>query len=153
MPKEKLPLPFTISFFVKDAPKAISTTFHLPKPPTDGAVSNVFIDLLRYNNSNNNEKKRRKRDSLTNNQKTKRQRAYEGIADMITKAKIEIDKIDSWVVEGQQQQEKRDFAHSRLPKHWRPIGWSPADQDYGIIEIFLEHCRYLHYLLLLLLFF
>ena len=71
-----------------------------------------------------------------------RQRAYEGIADLISKAKIKVDKQDQWVTEGRQEQEKRDFAHSKLPKHWRPIGWSPKDEDYGIIEILMEHCRY-----------
>ena len=71
-----------------------------------------------------------------------RQRAYEGIADLISKAKIKVDEQDQWVTEGRQEQEKRDFAHSKLPKHWRPIGWSPKDEDYGIIEILMEHCRY-----------
>lgn len=72
-----------------------------------------------------------------------RQRAYEGIADMISKAKIKIDDEDKWVIENADEQEKRDFAFTKLPKHWRPIGWSPTDQDYGIIEILMEQCRYL----------
>jgi hypothetical protein len=68
---------------------------------------------------------------------------------MILKAKIKVDEQDQWIIEGKVEQEKHDFAHSKLPKHWRPIGWSPQDEDYGIIEILMEHCRYPPRLLLI----
>eukprot|EP00026_Physarum_polycephalum_P000746 Phypoly_transcript_00747.p1 GENE.Phypoly_transcript_00747~~Phypoly_transcript_00747.p1 ORF type:complete len:979 (-),score=231.74 Phypoly_transcript_00747:42-2978(-) len=119
LPRDKIPAPFSVSFFVKDLEKPISTTFHLPKLP-EGEISAVFVGLLR-------------------------QRAYEGIADLISKAKIKVDEQDVWVIAGKDEQEKRDFAHSKLPKHWRPIGWSPTDEDYGLIEILMEHCRFIDF--------